>query len=142
MQLLGGLNGLLGCCVFDERISECRSVNILRCSPNRAVPFCDIVLAQGHEDRIFFRLPHGVELLQKKFDQLFFACLRDLRQSIDNDESIQTLFHSDIIVLSEICGAPSVLDAEGGGRFINLKSQVPLPNRCRDPRSSYRNLVP
>lgn len=105
VQLLGSLDGLLGCGVFDERISECTSVDSLRSFPGRAVPFCEVVLAQGHENCIFFRLPHSVELLQKKFDQLFFASLRDLWQSIDNDESVQTLFHSDIIILSEICDA-------------------------------------
>lgn len=105
VQLLRSLNSLLGCGVFNEGITDCTSVDMLGSSPEGAIPFCDIVLAQGHENRIFFCLPHSVELLQKKFDQLFLASLRDLWQTIDDNESIQTLFHSDIIILSEICDA-------------------------------------
>lgn len=67
-----------------------------------ALPFREIFFIQRHENRIFSRLSHCIELLQQELDKLLLAIFWNHRKTIDDYKRVQALLEPHFILCLKI----------------------------------------
>lgn len=105
VELAGGRLSLGGGGVLHESESGWG----LATSPCESDATCDVyiphrlsIFAHGHVNSLLFRLAHGVELLEQKFDQLGLLFGVDLGQAVDDYKSVISTLQLNLELLANV----------------------------------------